>query len=349
MFDFELPLLLLALPLPVLVYLLSPEFRDRGEAVRAPFFQRLAELSGQTPTRGAVVLLKRGVQKAVVVSVWVLVIVALAKPVWVGDPITRETSARDMLLIVDLSGSMEAKDFSNRDGERITRLDAVKDVLDEFIDRREGDRLGLAVFGNAAYPQAPFTEDHAAVSALLAELQPRMAGPRTMVGDALGLAIRLFEASDSEHKVAIMLTDGNDTGSRMPVSRAAQIAADNGITVHTIAMGDPATVGEDQLDVPALEGIAETTGGRFFLALDRKELGTVYETLDRVEPVLIETLSYQPRQSLFHVPLAAAGSSDGAARAADAAAARAACDRGGDRQWLMLGSRHSIFSGRGGC
>lgn len=305
MLEFDLPLAFLALPLPLLVYLLSPEFRDRGEAVRAPFFERLVELSGKAPTSGAVVLLKRGVQKTVVILVWVLVVVALARPVWVGEPIVKETAARDMLLVVDLSGSMEAKDFTDEDGERVTRLDAVKRVLDDFIDRRHGDRLGLAVFGSAAYPQAPFTEDYEVVRTLLAELQPRMAGPRTMIGDALGLAIRLFEASTSDNKVVVMLTDGNDTGSQMPVSRAAQIAADNGITVHAIAMGDPATVGEDALDVDALEQIASITGGRFFLALDRQELEGVYDELDRIEPELIETLSYQPKRSLFHLPLAA--------------------------------------------
>ena len=306
MLEFDLPLAFLAVPLPLLVYLLSSEFRDRGEAVRAPFFTRLVELSGKMPTSGAVVLLKRGVQKIIVVLVWLLIVTALARPVWVGEPIVKETSARDMLLVVDLSGSMETKDFEGDDGESVTRLDAVKSVLEEFIDRRRGDRLGLAVFASAAYPQAPFSEDYEAIRALLSELQPLMAGPRTMIGDALGLAIRLFEASESDNKVAIMLTDGNDTGSQIPVARAARIAADNGITVHTIAMGDPATVGEDALDVPALEEISTITGGRFFLAVDRDELEGVYDELDLIEPELIETLSYQPKRSLFHVPLAIA-------------------------------------------
>jgi Ca-activated chloride channel family protein len=304
--EFDLPLAFLALPLPLLIFLLSPEFRDRGEAIRAPFFQRLVTLSGKIPESGAVVLLKRGLQKVSVILIWLLVVTALARPVWVGEPIVKEVSARDMLLVVDLSGSMEAKDFAGADGKQVTRLDAVQDVLREFIERRSGDRLGLAVFGNTAYPQAPFTEDHEVVRALLAELQPRMAGPRTMIGDALGLAIRLFEASESANKVVILLTDGNDTGSKMPVSRAAQIAADNGITVHTIAMGDPETVGEDALDVKALEEISTITAGRFFLALDREELQGVYDALDRIEPALIETVSYQPKRSLFHLPLAAA-------------------------------------------
>lgn len=306
MLEFDLPLALLLLPLPLLVYWLSPEFLDRGESVRAPFFQRLVAITGRTPSQAAVVLVKRGLQRFAVVAVWLLLVCALARPVWVGEPVVKETSARDMLLIVDLSGSMEANDFTDSAGSKISRLDAVKQVLGDFIERRQGDRLGLAVFGNSAFPQAPFTDDHDLVRVLLDELQARMAGPRTMIGDALGLAIRLFEASDSENKVVVMLTDGNDTGSQMPVVRAAQIAADNGITVHTIAMGDPATVGEDALNTEALESISDTTGGRFFLALDRGELDGVYDELDRIEPALVETLSYQPKRGLFHFPLGAA-------------------------------------------
>jgi Ca-activated chloride channel family protein len=304
--EFDLPLAFLLLPLPVLIYLVSPEFRDRGESVRAPFFRRLVDITGREPTRGAVVLTKRGLQRVAIVLIWIFVLSALAQPVWVGEPIVKETSARDMLLVVDLSGSMEANDFVDDSGEKITRLDAVKQVLNDFIERRKGDRLGLAVFGSAAFPQAPFTDDHEVVSALLDEVQVRMAGPRTVIGDALGLAIRLFESSDSDNKVVVMLTDGNDTGSQMPVARAAQIAADNGITVHTIAMGDPATVGEDKLDLDALEDISSTTDGHFFLALDRDALGGVYDELDRIEPELVETLSYQPKESLFHYPLGAA-------------------------------------------
>jgi Ca-activated chloride channel family protein len=303
MLEFDLPLAFLFLPLPVVVFLLSPDYRDRGESLRAPFFARLVDLTGATPREGAVVLIKRRLQRFAVVSTWILIVTALANPLWVGTPITRETSARDLLLIVDLSGSMEARDFVSRDGEPVTRLAAVKEVIGEFIDRRTGDRLGLAVFGNAAFPQAPFTDDRALVRVLLEELQVRMAGPRTMIGDALGLAVRLFEGSDATDRVVILLTDGNDTGSQMPVVRAAEIARDNGIVVHAIAMGDPSTVGEEALDLEALQAIAATTGGQQFLALDTDQLEQVYQELDRIEPSLVETLSYQPTRSLFHYPL----------------------------------------------
>lgn len=305
MLQFEFPWALALLPLPLLVYWLAPEFRDHGEAVRVPFFGRLVKLTGKDPQSGAVVQLKGPLQLLVGIASWLLVIAALAKPVWVGEPIVQEKSARDMLLIVDLSQSMDERDFTGASGEKVTRLEAVKEVLRDFIKRREKDRLGLAVFGNAAFPQAPFTEDHATVVVLLDELSTGMAGPKTMIGDAIGLAVRLFSASDKESKVAILLTDGNDSGSQMPVSRAAQIASENGIVIHTIAMGDPTTVGEQELDTKSLEDISDKTGGKYFLALDRAGLETIYTELDRLAPELLETISYRPKRQLFYYPLAA--------------------------------------------
>ena len=306
MLQFDYPLAFLLLPLPLLVYWLSGAYRDRGQALRVPFFQRLVELTGQQPRAGAVVIRKTLLQRAVLALSWLLIVLALARPEWAGEPIVREIAARDLLLIVDLSGSMEAQDFSDAEGEKVTRLQAVKQVLDEFISRRQGDRLGLAVFGDAAFPQTPFTEDHATVRTLLDELQPRMAGPKTMMGDAIGLAVRLFDASDKDNKVAILLTDGNDSGSQMPVTQAARIAAERGITLYSIAIGDPTTVGEDALDTGILETIAELTGGRFFLALDRAELDAIYAELDKLEPNKLDTLSYRPKRALFHYPLAVA-------------------------------------------
>ncbi len=305
MLQLEFPWALALIPLPLLVYWLAPEFRDHGEAVRVPFFVRLVNLTGKDPQSGAVVQRKGALQLAVGIASWLLVIAALTKPVWVGEPVVQEKSARDMLLIVDLSQSMDEKDFTGASGETVSRLEAVKVVLRDFIKRREKDRVGLAVFGNAAFPQAPFTEDHATVIALLDELSTGMAGPKTMIGDAIGLAIRLFEASDKQSKVAILLTDGNDSGSQMPVSRAAQIASENGIVIHTIAMGDPTTIGEQELDTEALKNIADTTGGKYFLALDKDALENIYAELDQLAPELLETISYRPKHQLFYYPLAA--------------------------------------------
>ncbi len=305
MLQFELPWAFILLPLPLLIMWISPEFRDSGEALRAPFYLRLVALTGSQPRSGAVVLRKEWWQHTNGVLTWLLVVTALAQPVWAGDPIVKEKSARDLMLIVDLSASMDEKDFVDESGIKISRLDAVKQVLRDFIERRKNDRVGLAVFGNAAFPQAPFTEDHNTVLTLLDELQTGMAGPKTMIGDAIGLAVRLFEKSEVENKVVILLTDGNDSGSQMPVATAAEIAAANGITIHTIAMGDPTTVGEQELDTKTLANISKTTGGGFFLAIDRAELANIYIELDKLETEKLETLSYRPKLMLFHYPLGA--------------------------------------------
>lgn len=305
MLQFEHIWVFVLLPLPFLVFWLSPEFKDSSEAIRVPFFERLVKLTGQKPAPSAVVLGKNWLQRTSATLCWILIVIAMAGPTWSGAPIVKEKAARDMLLLVDLSQSMQEEDFTGKDGPKISRLDAVKEVLGEFIARRKSDRLGLAVFGSAAFPQAPFTEDHDLVTSLLGELEPGMAGPKTVIGDGIGLAIRLFEPSKSKNKVVLMLTDGNDSGSSMPVAQAAQIAKENGITIHTIAVGDPETVGEKALDVTVLQDISKTTGGRFFVALNRSELETIYGELDALEPEKLDTVSYRPKRALFFYPLIA--------------------------------------------
>jgi Ca-activated chloride channel family protein len=187
----------------------------------------------------------------------------------------------------------------------VDRLSAAIHVLDRFLARREGDRVGLVFFGSAAFVQAPFTEDLDLVRQLLDEAAPRMLGPRTMLGDAMGLAITLFERSELEQRVLIVLTDGNDTGSLVPPLRAAEIARDSGVVVHTVAMGDPANAGEQALDEATLETIASTTGGGYFRAMDREGLEGVYARLDTLNPRLVEMLSYRPERDIYQWPLGA--------------------------------------------
>ena len=199
---------------------------------------------------------------------------------------------------------MEAQDFTDKEGNAVDRLTAVKEVLDTFFTRRDGDRVGLILFGSAAFVQVPFTDDLEVVRELLKEAQIRMLGPRTMLGDDMGLSINLFERSEVEKRVLIVLTDGNDTGSLVPPERAAQIARDNGVVVYTVAIGDPAAVGEQALDEKTLENIAAITGGGYFHANDRQELEDIYTRLDEVNPRQVETQSYRPLTDLFEWPLA---------------------------------------------
>jgi Ca-activated chloride channel family protein len=273
-------------------------------AIRIPFFQKLAQATGQRPDSGAVVRRRTVIQGVLYVVVWCAVVSALARPQWLEPPIVKEVPTRDLLLAIDLSGSMEAEDVTGRDGNSTDRLTAVKEVLDDFLSRRQGDRVGIIVFGTGAFVQVPFTEDLEICRELVQETAARMAGPKTALGDAIGLSITLFERSTVEKRVLIALTDGNDTGSRVPPAEAARIASDNGITIHTIAFGDPASVGEEQFDEETLKTVAETTGGRYFYAADREALEGIYAELNRVETRKVETISHRPRRDLFHWPLA---------------------------------------------
>lgn len=303
MFEFGLPWMFVLLPLPLLVYWLVPAYQESQDSIRVPFFQRLVDLTNQKPRKGAVVLQRVLFQKLWVPTTWILIVIALAKPLWIGEPIEQTKSARDLMVAVDLSGSMETPDFKLANGQEISRLDAVKQVLAEFARQRENDRLGLIVFGDSPYLQAPFTEDHDTWLTLLAETEIAMAGQSTMFGDAIGLAIKLFESSETENRVLIVLTDGNDTGSKVPPIEAAKVAADRKVTIYTIAVGDPDSSGEEEVDIDVLNSIAKATGGNAYQALNRIELARIYEDIAELEPEKHETLSFRPRRSLHHYPL----------------------------------------------
>ncbi|MCU9849447.1 VWA domain-containing protein [Defluviimonas sp. WL0024] len=303
MIQLALPWALILLPLPYLVWRFAPPYRRHVEALRFPFFRRIAEAAGAEPKPGAVVLARSRLQMAAAVIVWALVVLALARPERVGAPVERVKAARDVVLAIDISGSMDIQDFQAPDGERLQRLAAVKQVVAEFLAGREGDRAALIVFGSKAYVQAPLTEDLDTVSGLLAQTSVGMAGPHTALGDAIGLAIRTFEASEIEQRLLILLSDGSDTASAMSPVNAAEIAASRGVEIYSIGVGDPAARGEARVDLGALRDIAARTGGAYFFADDVAALGTVYDRIDTLAPRETETLSYRPRQSLAHWPL----------------------------------------------
>ena len=297
------PAVLLLFPAPLLLRRVLPVYREDRRAMRLPWFERVATLSGQDPAgAGAVARMPRW-QAALLLLLWGLLVLALARPQLLEPPLERLVPTRDLLLLVDLSGSMETEDFTNAASQRVERLRAVKEVLDDFLTDRQGDRVGLVVFGTAAFVQVPFTQDLEATRLLLEEAQVRMAGPRTAFGDAIGLAITLFDRSELEKRVVIALTDGNDTGSRIPPAEAARIARDSDITIHVVGVGDPTAVGEELLDERALRDVAQTTGGRYFHAEDRDALRQIYAELDRIDVREVETLRHQPRSELYHWPL----------------------------------------------
>lgn len=305
MLRFAYPWLALLLPLPVLVYYLLPAYAAPRAAVRVPFFTDLARLSGAEAREGAGVS-RRGLWRTLVLAAcWCLAISALMRPQWTLPPVHRDQPARDLLLLVDLSGSMDTADFTDASGKKVNRLTAVKQVLDEFLAQREGDRVGVVVFGNAPFALVPFTTDLKLARQLLGEMQVGMAGPRTVFGDAIGLGINLFAKSTAPARTMIALTDGNDTASSVPPAEAARIAHDKGVVIHTVAVGDPAAAGEEKLDEGALRDVATVTGGGYYRALDREQLAGIYQRLDAVEARKVETVSFQPKVELYWLPLAA--------------------------------------------
>jgi len=308
MLAFEYPWAFAALPVPLLVWWLLPPYREVAGAVRVPFFDEIAQTLGMTPTAGAIVRRATWPQRLVAPLCWLLVVTALARPQRFEPPIEHVESARDLLLAIDLSQSMEARDFRAPDGSFIDRLAAVKLVVDDFIARRPHDRIGLVVFGQGAFPQAPLTLDHASVRALLAETRIGMAGPQTAIGDAIGVAVKMTEHAQEAERVLVLLTDGNDTASRLPPAKAAEIAKGAGITIHTVAIGDPNAAGEDKVDLAALDAIAAATGGRAFRAEDRRGLEEIYATIDTLTPDEAKRTLFRPRIELYWVPLAAATS-----------------------------------------
>jgi Ca-activated chloride channel family protein len=293
------PWALALLPLPLLLHRLLPPYRGAQEALRMPFLQRLAG-NGTAPPDAP----RAGLWRSLLAGLaWLFLVLALAAPMRIEPPVTRNTGGRDVLLALDLSGSMETPDMAGADGAMTSRATAAKAVLRDFITGRQDDRLGLLVFGSAAYVLAPFTHDHAALLALLEESMPRMAGPQTMIGDALGLAAQTFERAAVTGRLLLLRTDGNDSGSRVPPARAAEIAARLGVKLYAISLGDPAAVGEAALDLAALDAMAQATGGAHFHAADPAGLAAIYRRIDAMEPTPAQSFSWRPRRPLFVWPL----------------------------------------------
>jgi Ca-activated chloride channel family protein len=304
MWRLDYPWLLALLPLGWLAWHYLPAYRERQRALRVPFFNALSQAIGQTPkTQG----LRRDVpQLCLNMAVWVLLVFALSRPVWVEPPLLHQQPTRDLMLAIDISQSMETRDYAQADGTQVDRLTAVKQVVKGFIEQRQDDRLGLIVFGSGAFTQAPLTLDHVSLALLLEQIGIGMAGPNTALGDAIGLTIRLLEKAPERDKVLILLTDGNDTSSVVAPLHAATMAAAAGIVVHTIGIGDPTASGESKVDLASLATIAARTGGRFFRAEDSQALQQVYQTLDTLTPHQVTTLTHQPRRDLFWIPLGVA-------------------------------------------
>lgn len=310
MISFAWAWLLLVWPLPFLVRLLLPPARPHGGgALRVPFYDAVAQRPGAA--HGAV----RQGRRALAWLIWTLLVLAAARPQWLGDPVVLPLAGRDLMLAVDVSGSMQQEDY-RLDGRPVTRLDVVKAVAGRFIERRESDRLGLILFGSRAYLQTPLTHDRRTVRTLLEEAVIGLAGRETAIGDAIALAIKRLHEQPQDNRVLVILTDGSNTAGNIAPVEAARLAASAGVRIYTIGIGGGpvgirtpfgmlAQPGTD-LDPVTLQAIAVATGGHYFQATDTAQLEQVYDELDRLEPSQRDTRRFRPMQSLFAWPAGAA-------------------------------------------
>jgi Ca-activated chloride channel family protein len=311
MIQFAWPWMFFLLPLPWFVRRFLPATDPaRGAALRVPFLSEFAR-PGQATRLG-----HRYWPLWLALSAWILIVVASGRPQWLGAPVSLPVTGRDLVLAIDLSQSMQERDFQIR-GQTVDRLTATKWVANDFIARREGDRIGLILFGEQAYLQTPLTFDRTTVLTLLNEAQIGLAGRATAIGDAIGLAVKRLRDADHGNRVLILMTDGANTAGEVDPLQAAELAAREGLTIYTIGIGademwvrgllgtrrvNPSA----DLDEETLRAIAAQTGGQYFRARDTGELDEIYTLLDKLEPIESDPETFRPVAALFYWPLSGA-------------------------------------------
>ncbi|MCE0463212.1 vWA domain-containing protein [Pseudomonas uvaldensis] len=311
MFEFAWPWIFALLPLPWLMRLVLPP-ADSGESVlKVSFLEDLEGLVG----RRARSSLPSWRQQAPFILLWLLLLIAAARPQWLGEPLPIAASGRDLLVAVDVSGSMDFPDMRWQD-EEVSRLTLVQQMLGDFLENREGDRVGLILFGSQAYLQAPLTFDRRTVRRWLDEARIGIAGKNTAIGDAIGLALKRLRQRPANSRVLILVTDGANNGGEIDPLTAARLAADEGVKIYPIGIGaDPEQSGTAgflgvnpslDLDEPTLREIAQVTGGRYFRAQDGGQLLEIKGTLDQLEPVVQQPTQARPSRALYQWPLSAA-------------------------------------------
>lgn len=296
--DFAWPWAWLLLFVPLVGRFLLPQSRELKEYVRVPFLPELIDelnLESQ-PVRTS------KLSSLLFWLIWALLVCSLARPEYLTPAQYIQKPMRNIALILDVSGSMEKNDVEGG----ITRLQAVQASVRKFVEARKSDRIGLVIFSSHAWPFAPISEDKQALQMRINQLAPGMIGEQTAIGDALGVAVKLLDTTlDAEaSKLAILLTDGNDTASQLPPSQAAQLAASHHVQVHTIAFGDVNTLGDDKVDLQLLQDIAQITGGKSWTAANSgAALDSVWQQIDAMTPVQVKSIGWSWHLPLFQWPL----------------------------------------------
>lgn len=323
MIQFIWPWIAALLPLPLIVRFILPAKNTlKDAALRIPFMDDFnATITTEKVTKKNIPLM------LLATIAWCLLILASTRPQWLGEPVELPISGRDLMMAVDLSGSMQVEDFKINN-QTVDRLQATKHVASQFINSRQGDRVGLILFGRQAYLQTPLTFDRRTVNILLQEAAIGLAGQETAIGDAIGLAIKRLVDLDSEKsdatenqeaqsRVLILLTDGANTAGEITPIKAAELAATNNLKIYTIGIGADEMIRQSffgaqrinpsaDLDEKTLKAIADKTGGRYFRARDTNELKKIYSLLNELEPTEKESQNFRPITALFYWPLSIA-------------------------------------------
>ena len=313
MLSFDFAWIFLLLPLPWLVYRFAKPANRQQSALLIPFYSALPTMNSQS-------VRDTSLWRIVLLSLcWVLLLGAAARPLWIGDQIQLPSNGRNLMLAVDISGSMQIEDMT-LNNKRANRLQVVKRVVGEFVQQRGGDRLGLILFGSQAYLQTPLTFDRHTLHSLLLEAQIGFAGEKTAIGDAIGLAIKRLRDNKDASRVLILLTDGANTDGQVPPKQAADLAKQAGVKIYTIGMGAEEMISggilgtsigarrrnpSADLDEGTLQYIADKTDGRYFRARNSAELANIYQELDALEAIEQDAEFFRPKKSLAHYLLAA--------------------------------------------
>jgi Ca-activated chloride channel family protein len=302
MLAFYWPWLLILLPLPLLIKRIN--IHNIGGHLQLPGIATTVTVSSSVNRKSS---------RKRYWLMWILLLLAIARPQWLGDPIELPAKGRDLMIAVDLSGSMQIEDMVIN-GQTVNRFTLIQHVLSDFIERRKGDRLGLILFADHAYLQAPLTLDRRSVATFLDDAQIGLVGKQTAIGEAIALAVKRFDKVDESNRVLILLTDGSNNAGNIEPEVAAQIAAKRNITIYTIGVGaeilERRTIfGKERinpsmdLDEGQLKKLAAMTKGRYFRARNSEELASIYQEIDKLEPVSRDQLSYRPKSELFYWPL----------------------------------------------
>ena len=306
--SFMWPWVLLAVCVPFLVYKLLPtsERTDTSQAVSWPFFEQLKKGLEKDPGQAG------RLARWLFFGFWVCRIVAAARPVYWTEPLILSQQQRNLMLVLDVSGSMEEHDFSVNQ-QAFSRLDIVKYLTHDFLQKRQGDQVGMVLFGTRAYPYVPLTSDVQTAAQMLQEMSVGMAGDRTSIGDALVLALKNLQSAPTQSQIIILMSDGQANAGIVTPEKAAELAKEMGVKIYTIgigageyalpsAFGLPAVAVAGALDEQTLQEIAQTTGGAYFRAKTTPDLAQIYQHIEKLEPIEQENLVVRLHKELFYIP-----------------------------------------------